>query len=131
MHQLTSPDKTLLLMVVGEYKTQKNMNKNKDISKGPREESYVSDGLNAKKYENWRHKFDDFFDCEQYFMQNHFANTTTLLDLGGNSGGLYGALAEKFPKICYTSLDLDAEGTRKWEGKFILIQISLKETFSI
>lgn len=85
------------------------MNNNKDISKGPREESYVSDGLNAKKYENWRHKFDDFFDCEQYFMQNHFANTTTLLDLGGNSGGLYGALNEKFPKICYTSLDLDAK----------------------
>ena len=42
-------------------------------------------------------------------MQNHFANTTTLLDLGGNSGGLYGALNEKFPKICYTSLDLDAK----------------------
>ncbi|MBO1224053.1 MAG: class I SAM-dependent methyltransferase [Candidatus Scalindua sediminis] len=62
---------------------------------------------NVDEYKLWRHQFEDYFNCEKYFMENHFENTDTVLDVGGSSGGFYGALREKYPNLNYTSLDTD------------------------
>jgi len=54
-----------------------------------------------------RHQFEDYFDCERYFMDSHFENIFTVLDISGKDGGFYGALRERYPDLKYSSLDTD------------------------
>ena len=42
-------------------------------------------------------------------MENHFHGTGRILDVGGSSGGLFGAIKEKYSDIKYTCFDIDDE----------------------
>jgi hypothetical protein len=78
------------------------------IQKPTNTKTVFDSDINTNIYINYRHKEEDFFRSELYFLKDIIPKFKTILDIGSACGGFFNICRSWNPKIEYTGLEMNA-----------------------